>query len=127
MQGGEISENKAKQSGGILADKAIVTITNVKVRSNQSTGNQAGEGYGGGIMIENQSNGTGGWYSAKVTVIDSEFTGNSAYDGGGLYVSEGSQELSITGSTFTGNTARHQGGGIFVNGTQTKISESRFV
>ena len=126
MQGGEISENKAKQSGGILADKAIVTITNVKVRSNQSTGNQAGEGYGGGIMIENQSNGTGGWYSAKVTVIDSEFTGNSAYDGGGLYVSEGSQELSITGSTFTGNTARHQGGGIFVNGTQTKISESRF-
>lgn len=114
MTGGVVSTNTALQSGGVLADKATVDIKSVAFTENHATGNQAGSGYGGGILVEN---------SGKATIADSTFTDNTAYDGGGIFVSENSQDLKITNSAFTGNRVRHHGGGIVANRTTTEINK----
>lgn len=121
MVNGTVSENEGLQCGGILADKAIVEIENVKVVGNHATGNQAGSGYGGGILIENQSNGQGGWLAGKLTVTNSEFANNIAFDGGGIYSSKHSQKLTITDSVFHDNQVRHHGGALFIDATITEL------
>jgi predicted outer membrane repeat protein len=121
MVNGTVSENEGLQCGGILVDKAIVEIENVKVIGNHATGNQAGSGYGGGILIETQSNGQGGWLAGKLTVTNSEFSNNLAFDGGAIYSSKYSQKLTITDSVFHGNQVRHHGGALFIDATITEL------
>ncbi|MGL9729767.1 SdrD B-like domain-containing protein [Enterococcus sp. DIV0756] len=117
MAGGEISSNKAVQGGGILVDKAKVEVKGVTITGNQATGNGAGSGYGGGILVE-----AGG----KATITDSLFTKNTAYDGGGVYISENSQALSIKNTSFNENSVRHHGGGLSVNTTATTLEKVTF-
>ena len=53
--------------------------------------------------VDNETDGHGGaieWYSEKGTVTNSVFINNSAYDGGAIYVGEGSGHINVTGSTF---------------------------
>ena len=118
MTSGVVSNNAGFQCGGILADKAIIDISNATFTANQAKGNKAGEGYGGGIFVE-----SGG----KATIADSTFTENSAYDGGGVYVSKNSQPLTITKTLFKENKVRHFGGGLLVNGTQTELTDVQFI
>lgn len=118
MTSGVVSNNVGFQCGGILADKAIIDISNATFTANQAKGNKAGEGYGGGIFVE-----SGG----KATIADSTFTENIAYDGGGVYVSKNSQPLAITKTLFKDNKVRHFGGGLLVNGTQTELTDVQFI
>ncbi|MBU5361853.1 hypothetical protein KQI58_12295 [Enterococcus raffinosus] len=118
MTSGVVSNNVGFQCGGILADKAIIDISNATFTANQAKGNKAGEGYGGGIFVE-----SGG----KATIADSTFTENIAYDGGGVYVSKNSQPLTITKTLFKDNKVRHFGGGLLVNGTQTELTDVQFI
>ncbi|MFR3684906.1 MAG: SdrD B-like domain-containing protein [Enterococcus sp.] len=117
MTNGELSGNQAVQGGGILADKANVEIDSVTINGNQATGNGAGSGYGGGILVE-----SGG----KATITGSLFNKNTAYDGGGVYISENSQNLLITDTHFNGNSVRHHGGGLSVNVTDTTLEKVTF-
>ncbi len=65
-------------------------------------------GSGGGI--------TAGW--SDVVLCDVTVTGNSAYNGGGVYVADGS--LAIEGGRFEANDAMYQGGAI--DGGQTLVT-----
>lgn len=113
MSGGVVNANIALQCGGVLVDKALADMKNVTFSENQATGNQVGTGYGGGIFVEN---------GGKATVTESYFGGNTAYDGGGMFVSENSQELKISNTTFNGNKVRNHGGGLVLNRTTTELN-----
>lgn len=56
---------------------------------------------------------------AKLTLTDSEFVGNSAKNGGGLYC-HSCKASQISGTTFEGNTA-DTGGGIYVQWSQGSL------
>lgn len=66
------------------------------------TGNFAGDGWGGGGMVN--------WESSSPTVTGCAFSGNFAYWGGGMYNRYSSPTL--VNCTFTGNSSTWAGGGI---------------
>ncbi|MCA2000837.1 MAG: sortase [Chloroflexi bacterium] len=85
---------------------AALTLQNLTIANGFSSS-------GGGIS--NDSGGT-------VTVINSAFSGNSAYYGGGI---RNFGALTVTDSTFSGNSATYYGGGIRNFGTLT-VTNSAF-
>jgi hypothetical protein len=78
--------------GGAVYNEGSLHVTNSNV-----IGNRADNVYGGGIAH----------YDGSAVVINSTFTDNSTYQGGGIY---SRAPLTVTGSTFTRNTAAYGGG-----------------
>ena len=79
--------------------------------------------------VDNETDGHGGaieWYSEKGTVTNSVFINNSAYDGGAIYVGEGSGHINVTGSTFSENVALTTGGAISIVASAVTINGSNF-
>ena len=79
--------------------------------------------------VDNETDGHGGaieWYSEKGTVTNSVFINNSAYDGGAIYVGEGSGHINVTGSTFSENVALSTGGAISIVASAVTINGSNF-
>ncbi|WP_296878470.1 Ig-like domain repeat protein [uncultured Methanobrevibacter sp.] len=79
--------------------------------------------------VENAVNGHGGaieWYSEKGTVYNSIFTNNRAYEGGAMYVGEGSGEINVTKSTFRDNVAVFTGGAISIVASSVTVNASNF-
>ena len=79
--------------------------------------------------VDNETDGHGGaieWYSEKGTVTNSVFINNSAYDGGAIYVGEGSGYINVTGSTFSENVALITGGAISIVASAVTINGSNF-
>lgn len=73
----------------------------------------ATDGWGGAILL---------WSSAVMTVDRTTFSGNSAHDGGAIYLYPGStgtiRDSHVTDNTVDGSTTvTHHGGGIANNGT----------
>jgi hypothetical protein len=59
------------------------------------------------------------------TISNCRFTGNSAYDGGGIFkLSSNAGALFVSNSTFTGNSA-YDGGGVYA-GSKATIADSTF-
>lgn len=50
--------------------------------------------------------------ASTFVLLDSNFTENSANNGGGAYVEECGSSV-FAGNTFLGNKAEHSGGGLF--------------
>jgi len=101
--------NQAALSGGAISNNGgALSVFGSTFQNNIS---QSVAGYGGGI--DNFGNGT-------VSVSNSTFTGNQAYDGGAFY---SSGPASITDSTIVGNTASF-GGGIYNKSTTFTVSNS---
>ena len=74
-----------------------LTIDSCRFLNNEVTGS-------GGVLYANGMN---------VTIVDSNFTGNSSeYDGGAIYFASGNS-LSITGTVFKNNTALSFGGAVY--------------
>lgn len=102
--------------GGAMAitDEAV-TLTNVIMTNNRSTGTGLGAG-GGAIAI------TG---AGSLTAIDCTFSNNKATggggDGGAIRASDGSS-VTLTRSMVSGNTANGDGGAIYVTGSVTSAS-----
>ena len=79
--------------------------------------------------VDNETDGHGGaieWYSEKGIVSNSVFINNHAYDGGAIYVGEGSGHINVTGSTFSENVALTTGGAISIEASAVTINESNF-
>jgi len=68
----------------------------------------------------------GGIYSDGIlTITNSTFSGNSAQNGGAIFIARGTAQ--ITRSTFVNNSATNVGGGILSWTGTTKVSNSTFV
>ncbi len=118
MNGGEISNNKAKAEnaewgGGItVSDQGRLVMNGGTIADNEAI-------YGGGVCVIR-----GGQFQ----VNGGEITGNSASLGGGINLGgnttneaffSGKQALEMNGGTISNNTASARGGGIFVQVNST--------
>src|SRR6185369_14745913 len=95
-----------------LADQRVITVTgpaisnSVVISGLTFTGGQlpgatsCPQDCGGGLLLEN---------SAQPLLVNLIITGNSAYDGGGLYADSGSP-VSMTNSQVLINTSLNNGG-----------------
>jgi predicted outer membrane repeat protein len=97
-----LSTNTADSEGGGIESLVGGTLTNSVLHNNTAPG-----GYGGGLSVDSYP----GSASAVLDLSGTSFTGNSAYEGGGVYVY---QPVTITGGTFTSNSAS-DGGGMYAN------------
>ncbi|MFT4039404.1 MAG: right-handed parallel beta-helix repeat-containing protein [Thermomicrobiales bacterium] len=91
---------------GVVAVSAagISSLANVRI-----TGANATFGFGGGVLVHTPG--------ADMTVSDCVITENSAMQGGGVAVLDGS--ITIAGCEITSNSTRNFGGGAYVQGTAT--------
>ncbi|MDR2767216.1 MAG: hypothetical protein LBB82_02690, partial [Treponema sp.] len=117
MEGGEISENLADETGrggGVCADEeSTFTLKGGKIVNNRSEGfssRNAGVGNagGGGVVVSGCANGT------TFIMEGGEISGNSAerFGGGILFITNEAERgtFTMSGGTITGNTARGGGG-----------------
>lgn len=88
MYGGEISENEATEIGYLKAGAATATVTG---------------GVGGGMHIT---------AAAKANLYGGKISGNTAYNGGGVFISGAGVELNLIGAEISGNRAGNGGGVI---------------
>ena len=118
-----ISENDAKNGGGIGANGAGVTLTvaeNAKIKNNTAAdAENLSNGDGGGVFLRGDS------YSGYSTFImaGGEICGNSARRGGGIYKTARSG-LRMEGGALTDNTALNGGGGVWVLGEGTVLKNT---
>ena len=83
-----------------------------------------------GNYIDNETSGHGGaieWYADEGYVINSNFTGNHAFDGGAIYANDESKIINITKSRFEDNYAYSRGGAISLEASEVIISYSNFI
>ncbi len=116
-----VSGNAARWAGGI-SNSGTLTLNNSTVSSNSFGGIF---NYGSGTLTVSSStisenDGQGIFNRGTLTVTNSTISGNSAEDGGGIYVLSGM--VTVTNSTISGNTAygevivEGRGGGIYSSG-----------
>jgi predicted outer membrane repeat protein len=116
IQSCTIANNSASHGGGVNQWGGVL-----KLLGSTLTGNTAAETAYGTLGARG-----GGLYNAgTVTVTACTFTGNSAVEGGGIYMSVGSNRT-IAGCTFAGNTAVEGGGIYHDSGPPITVSNSRF-
>jgi CSLREA domain-containing protein len=94
-----VEDNSAGGYGGGIFNTADLTLVESSLLSNHAA-------FRGGALAHSSS-------GATVTVDRSLVSGNSAREGGGIYMIFGS--LTVTNSTFSGNGSTEDGGGISVN------------
>ena len=122
MRGGEISGNSASAGGGVYVGIYVDTGFfgdwyggSFEMLGGKITGNIALDydndfGYGGGVFVED---------ICFFTMIDGEISGNTAFNGGGVFLSEGG--FFILGSYFTMSggkiidNAAFNGGGVYIS------------
>ncbi|MGG6268945.1 CHAT domain-containing protein [Leptolyngbya sp. AN03gr2] len=122
-----IEQNVADGEGGaILSDRgSALTITNSEIRNNRSTGDAGALYISANSRIENtiiqnnvsaSGNGGGIYTIGNVSLINSRLIGNTAVNGGGLFIDPGSVgdagTATITGTTIADNLSTANGGGI---------------
>ena len=117
INGGTFSKNTAQQGGGMYVtnSNSIFTMTGGEISNNRAYS------AGGGIYVKE---------SKQATISGTTISVNTAnVDGGGVFVSDGAM-LTVNG-TITGNTAQ-QGGGVYVRDVDSefkmtggKISENK--
>jgi len=109
LKGMKIQNGVANYGGGIY-DKGVLTVADCTVTGNTAVYT------GGGIS----TSGT----TAKLTVSNSQISGNSAKNGGGIY-SGGT--ATVSGSAISGNSATGSGAGMYIlTGQTATISDSIF-
>lgn len=97
-----IEDNDATYGGGIYS-KIVVSIEENTIQNNNAF-NLTLDGYGGGVYIEN-------WNSSTQELFDNNLLGNSADNGGGIYLLNSNTK--IYGGLIRSNTATLCGGGIY--------------
>jgi CSLREA domain-containing protein len=114
LRGSAVTGNLADGDGGGISascfgDGGATTVRNSTVSGNRSDADGSGNGYGGGIYLQNAIN-------AQSLFFQSTFAGNRAgRDGGGIYTDLG--RLRVERTTVSGNRTKTTGGGIEVDGT----------
>ncbi len=133
VNGGEISHNHANINGGGIHhfDQGVLNINDVEINHNFADGDGGGMYvYGratlnisGGEISHNYADeyGGGAYIYGMATLTNTRVLSNSANDsGGGLYVTEGT--LNVSGGEVSGNHARIQGGGMYLSVSTTTLS-----
>ncbi|WNZ24954.1 DUF4347 domain-containing protein [Leptolyngbya sp. NK1-12] len=131
VNGSTFTGNRAEFGGGI-ASAVTLTITSSTLRDNQA-------GFSGGgiwnvgmltatsvLFTGNQAVNGAGLYTNDEAVVDfCTFTNNQADDEGGGIFAEG--VLNLGNSYFQGNRATNSGGGLYLTGSDAKVSLSTFL
>jgi len=117
MNGGEISNNTASTNGGgVLVGFNNSTNSTFTMIDGEISGNKAN--YGSGVFL------SGGGTGITFTMSDGEISGNTANsNGGGVYVSAGSEFTMNAGSVLQNNRATN-GGGVYISTTDAKFTMS---
>ncbi|XPM55128.2 MAG: DUF4347 domain-containing protein [Leptolyngbya sp. IPPAS B-1204] len=134
INGSTFTGNRADFGGGIF-NAATLTITGSTLRDNRAGG---GGSEGGGILNSgtltatsviftgNQADQGGGLFNENEAVVDfCTFTNNQADDEGGGIFARG--VLNLGNSYFQGNSAGVAGGGLYLTGSDAKVSLSTFL
>jgi parallel beta-helix repeat protein len=101
ISGLTIAHGRAVSGAGILINDVSVDLQNVVLSAND-----AQNGEGGGLR--------GDGFNMQLTISDCKVTGNSAANGGGIYVEDTAAALLLIENTvISGNTASGNGGGIY--------------
>jgi len=112
------TENTANQYGGaiyISPTSHNCTIIDSRFDKNHII-NQTG-GHGGAIYSE----------AENTTAINSNFTENSAFYGGAIFIGSDSGRTKIEDSLFKLNTANENGGAIYLRSSASNITGTKFV
>ena len=123
--GGAIDDH----GGGVRARGGGVTLANVTLIDNYAvTGGGVMVNLGGTVkaynssFVNNQAPGFegGGFYGSTVsalplTLVNCVFTGNSAWRGGGIALTDAGLQPVLVNLSLSGNSAGGEGGGIYVN------------
>jgi CSLREA domain-containing protein len=106
-----ITGNHAYQGGGVGSFTGQVTITDSTLTGNHADGDttaNGNQGYGGGVFT----------YGGDAIINNSTIDDNvAAYDGGGIYSSQGGSgaAVTLTNSTVANNNAQNDdGGGVWI-------------
>lgn len=147
ITGGNITSNKAESGGGVqVADSAELDASNLVIKGNEAADNGGGIYAPGaenkeysislnGVSIKDNKaeNGVGAGICAsrawlqesstgRLTLTNSEITGNRGVNGGGIYLDDGIT-ATMDGGEISGNSAistrQSSGGGICVKGRFT--------
>lgn len=113
--GGTISGNTANISGGGIDNLGEMTVRGVVFRGNHANfgGGGIATGFQEGVPTDESVRAA---IQSPTTVSGSSFFGNSAEDGGGIYIEDSTAVLHCD---FTSNTASRDGGGIYLeNGSR---------
>ena len=124
MEGGEITDNTANQSGGgvYVSSQAQFTMSGGTISRNTAT--SGGGVYcayftmTGGTISYNTTEGSGGGVYCNVSfeMTAGTISYNTAEgDGGGVYLTGNNREYTMKGGTISNNTATDNGGGVFVS------------
>ena len=104
MSGGTIENNTVGYNGGgvyIEEGAATFTMSGTAAINNNTVDNDA-NGHGGGVCV----------YGPRFDMTGGTISGNTAYDGGGVYTGSASQSFTMSGGEISGNTAIATGGGV---------------
>ncbi|MCA9872219.1 MAG: DUF11 domain-containing protein [Anaerolineales bacterium] len=136
---GDIDNNDLTDATGVVTDTANIVGANsyhVVMNPANNTGWLDGftitSGQANGSLVLDQDKG-GGLYSdiaSNLTVVNTIFSGNMAYNGGGMYCEGHSQYLSylaFTNVIFAGNTAVQYGGGLNNSGNPLTLTHVQFL
>ena len=111
MHGGEITGNTAAMDGG----GAELWNDSFALSGGKISGNTASNGNGGGVFYSGLYNGE------MLTISDTmKIEGNSAVDGGGIYINK--RSLMVTGGSISNNTVTGSGGGVYFGGDTFLVS-----
>lgn len=115
MHGGTISGNTATGSGG-----GVDLWNHSFTLSGGTISNNTAKGDGGGVYFSGMSGMSGS--SNTLTISDAvEISGNSAANGGGVYLN--SRNLTVTdGGSIINNNATDSGGGVYFKGDTFNVS-----
>ena len=114
MHGGEISGSESY--GGVYVSgykTTEFTMTGGKICNNKAS---KSDSYGGGVTVNHSNDSVPGIF----TMTGGEISGNTAQNGGGVYIGGSSSSTSypgsftMTGGTISGNTATTNGGGVYI-------------
>lgn len=103
----EVTNNDAIDGGGVSLGTGLLTVENGTVNDNYA---DPSTGRGGGIFITGGSN-----HIRSHRIGESQISGNSAANGGGIYLG-GTAWIKIVSSVVNGNNASGSGGGYFFAG-----------
>lgn len=129
IDGARIAGNLADRAGGGIefdgGDLVLGATTPVTIENNVATGTNSGAGNGGGLHT-----------LIDLAITGNTFRGNSAVEGGGLWVG-GGVTLALSGTNLIGNIAtgsdasvageRQGGGGVYNSGAILDIDGAEFL
>ena len=123
----QIKDNRAENGAGVsvgrevLDGKPIGSKTKLVIQGNPVISDNIATQNGGGIHMQSDT------FGNDVNIVEvsgGTISGNSAVDGGGIYIPGGT--VTVTGGTFSNNMASEEGAGIFTAGGTLTISNATF-